>query len=59
MLHITPNGRPGCGSIGRARLPDAELHSFETGHFALEEKLPEIVPLIADFVDQTWQVSGN
>ncbi|MFB7722972.1 NAD(P)-dependent oxidoreductase [Nocardia sp. NPDC056100] len=27
------------------------MHLFDTGHFALEEKLPEIAPLIADFVD--------
>ncbi|CAM5270081.1 alpha/beta fold hydrolase [Streptomyces narbonensis] len=33
-------------------LPDAELHLFDTGHFALEEKLPEIAPLIADFLDR-------
>ncbi|MEZ0068667.1 putative NADH-flavin reductase/surfactin synthase thioesterase subunit [Streptacidiphilus sp. MAP12-20] len=32
-------------------LPDAQLHVFDTGHFALEEKLPEIAPLIAAFVD--------
>lgn len=32
-------------------LPDAELHVFETGHFALEEKLPEMTPLIGDFLD--------
>lgn len=32
-------------------LPEARLHLFETGHFALEEKLPEIAPLIAAFVD--------
>jgi pimeloyl-ACP methyl ester carboxylesterase len=37
-----------------ADLPQAELHLFDTGHFALEENLPEIVPLIADFVDRTW-----
>ncbi|MGW0598952.1 alpha/beta fold hydrolase [Streptomyces sp. NPDC002776] len=36
-----------------ADLPDAELHIFDTGHFALEEKLPEIAPLIADFLDRT------
>lgn len=36
-------------------LPGAELHVFETGHFALEERLPEIAPLIADFVDRSWQ----
>ncbi len=34
-------------------VPDAELHLFDTGHFALEEKLPEIAPLIADFLDRT------
>ncbi|MEU4835652.1 alpha/beta hydrolase [Streptosporangium sp. NPDC023615] len=33
-------------------LPDARLHLFETGHFALEECLPEIAPLIADFVGE-------
>lgn len=38
-------------------VPEAELHLFQTGHFALEEKLPEIVPLIADFVDRTWSGS--
>ncbi|WP_039801966.1 alpha/beta fold hydrolase [Nocardia araoensis] len=32
-------------------LPDADLHVFDTGHFALEEFLPEIAPLVADFVD--------
>lgn len=31
-------------------LPDAEVHVFDAGHFALEEKLPEIAPLIADFL---------
>ncbi|MFC8452836.1 alpha/beta fold hydrolase [Kitasatospora sp. NPDC057223] len=34
-------------------VPEAELHLFDTGHFALEEKLPEIAPLIADFLDRT------
>lgn len=33
-------------------LPDADLHVFETGHFALEENLAEIAPLIADFLDE-------
>ena len=32
-------------------LPDARLHVFQTGHFALEEKLPEMAPLIGDFLD--------
>jgi pimeloyl-ACP methyl ester carboxylesterase len=35
-------------------LPDAELHLLDTGHFALEDRLPEIAPLIADFLDRTW-----
>jgi len=39
-------------------LPDAELHLFDTGHFALEERLAEIAPLIAGFLDRAWsQVS--
>lgn len=36
-------------------VPDAELRLFDTGHFALEENLPEIAPLIATFLDQTWR----
>lgn len=32
-------------------LPEAHLHLFDTGHFALEENLPEIAPLIAGFLD--------
>ncbi len=35
-------------------VPDAELHLFHTGHFALEEQVGEIAPLIADFLDRTW-----
>ncbi|MCX5214009.1 alpha/beta hydrolase [Kitasatospora sp. NBC_00240] len=34
-------------------VPNAELHLFDTGHFALEENLPAIAPLIADFLDRT------
>jgi pimeloyl-ACP methyl ester carboxylesterase len=33
-------------------LPDAELHLFDTGHFALEEHLPEIAALIARFLSR-------
>jgi putative NADH-flavin reductase/pimeloyl-ACP methyl ester carboxylesterase len=33
-----------------ADLPDAELHLFDTGHFALEEHVPEIAPLVGDFL---------
>ena len=32
-------------------LPDAEMHILDTGHFALEEKLYVIAPLIVDFLD--------
>lgn len=39
-------------------VPKAELHLFDTGHFALEENLPEIAPLIADFVDRIWHRPG-
>jgi pimeloyl-ACP methyl ester carboxylesterase len=34
-------------------VPDAELHLFDTGHFALEDHLPEIAPLIATLLDRT------
>lgn len=37
----------------RADLPNAEVHIFDTGHFALEEKLPEIAPLIESFLIRT------
>lgn len=33
-------------------LPDTELHLLDTGHFALEDKLDEMVPLIRDFLDR-------
>ncbi|MDH2393557.1 alpha/beta hydrolase [Streptomyces sp. HNM0663] len=36
-------------------LPDAEVHLFDTGHFALETHLPEIAPLIADFLNRAWR----
>jgi len=36
-------------------VPDAELHLFDTGHFALETHLDQIAPLIADFLDRTWK----
>ncbi|MFE7723424.1 alpha/beta fold hydrolase [Nocardia rhizosphaerihabitans] len=35
-----------------ADLPGAELHLFDTGHFALETHLGEIAPLIAAFLDR-------
>ncbi len=33
-------------------IPDAEMHLLDTGHFALEDKLDEIAPLIRDFLDR-------
>jgi len=36
----------------RRDLPDAEFHLIDTGHFALEDKADEIVPLIRDFLDR-------
>lgn len=35
-------------------LPGAQLHLFDTGHFALETHLTEIAPLIDDFLDRSW-----
>jgi pimeloyl-ACP methyl ester carboxylesterase len=35
-------------------VPDAELHVLDTGHFALEDRLPEIAPLVAGFLDRVW-----
>lgn len=34
-------------------IPDAELHLLDTGHFALEDKLDEMVPLIRDFLGRS------
>jgi pimeloyl-ACP methyl ester carboxylesterase len=33
-------------------LPDAEIHLLDSGHFALEDKLDVMVPLIRDFLDR-------
>ena len=34
-------------------LPDAEMHILDTGHFALEDKLDEIAPLLLSFLDRS------
>jgi len=31
-------------------MPDAELHFFDTGHFALEERADEMMPVMLDFL---------
>lgn len=36
----------------RRDLPKAELHLLDTGHFALEDKADEMVPLIRDFLER-------
>jgi pimeloyl-ACP methyl ester carboxylesterase len=36
-----------------AELPDAELHLLPTGHFALEDQLHRIAPLMTEFLDRT------
>jgi pimeloyl-ACP methyl ester carboxylesterase len=33
--------------------PDAEYHALPTGHFALEDKTPEIARLMRDFLART------
>jgi len=42
---------PAAGATPYLRdLPDAELHLIDTGHFALEDKADEMIPLIRDFL---------
>ncbi len=36
----------------RRDLPDTEFYLFESGHFALEDRLAEMAPLIHDFLDR-------
>jgi pimeloyl-ACP methyl ester carboxylesterase len=38
----------------RRDVPDAEVYVLESGHFALEDRLPEVVPLVAAFVERAW-----
>lgn len=33
-------------------VPSAELHVFETAHFALEECAPDMVPLMTSFLER-------
>ena len=35
-------------------VPDADVHLLDTGHFALEDRVGEIAPLIGSFLDRTW-----
>jgi putative NADH-flavin reductase/pimeloyl-ACP methyl ester carboxylesterase len=38
----------------RDDIPDAEVHLLDTGHFALEERVDEIAPLVRSFLGRTW-----
>jgi pimeloyl-ACP methyl ester carboxylesterase len=40
-------------------LPSAELRTFDTGHFALEENVAEIAPLIATFLGKTFAMRST
>ncbi|WP_390891219.1 alpha/beta fold hydrolase [Rhizobium leguminosarum] len=31
-------------------VPEAELHFFDTGHFALEDKADKMIPVMRDFL---------
>lgn len=45
---------PESGALAyRGDLPDAEVHLLDTGHFALEDQLHRIVPLMTAFLDRT------
>lgn len=37
-------------------VPEAELHLFNTGHFALEEKLPEIANNVWEFMGRSMTI---
>jgi len=40
-------------------LPETEMHILDTGHFALEDKLDEMAPLIRDFLDREVNASAR
>ncbi len=43
----------------RRDLPDVEFHLLDTGHFALEDKADEMIPLIHDFLDRKIASSAS
>jgi pimeloyl-ACP methyl ester carboxylesterase len=43
---------PGAEAFKRD-IPNAELHLIDSGHFALEDRADEIIPLIQDFLERT------
>lgn len=48
----TLTARLGGAFAYRRDLPEAEFHLFDSGHFALEERLREVAPLIRSFLDR-------
>jgi pimeloyl-ACP methyl ester carboxylesterase/putative NADH-flavin reductase len=44
---------PGGANAFSTCVPDAEVHLLDTGHFALEESLPQVTPLIDAFLART------
>jgi hypothetical protein len=36
-----------------------QFHLIDTGHFVLEDKADEVVPLIRDFLDRTMRRAGR
>jgi pimeloyl-ACP methyl ester carboxylesterase len=56
VLAVWGNGdpffRPAGAHAFRKDVPDAEIHLFDTGHFALETDGPEIAALIRDFLSR-------
>jgi pimeloyl-ACP methyl ester carboxylesterase len=56
VLAVWGNGDPFFSPAGahafRADVPDAEIHLFDTGHFALETDGPAIAALIRNFLDR-------
>lgn len=56
LLAVWGNGDPFFGPAGalafRKDVPDAEIHLFDTGHFALETHGAEIAAVIRDFLDR-------
>ncbi|HEV7257240.1 MAG TPA: alpha/beta hydrolase [Bosea sp. (in: a-proteobacteria)] len=56
VLAVWGNGDPFFGPAGayafQRDVPEAEVHLFDTGHFALETDGPEIAELTRDFLDR-------
>ncbi len=61
VLAVWGNGDPFFRPAGawafRKDVPDAEIHLFDTGHFALETDGPAIAALIRDFLARKLVIS--